>query len=87
MNPDFTSYEAYLERYKLFYSEEGDQRPPMMSPEEFHMRFDLLRDSYKIYQQYIDMGQVEEGAIYYQNVINHLENQLAIADGLNNFTQ
>ncbi|WP_044642399.1 hypothetical protein [Risungbinella massiliensis] len=87
MNQDFTSYDAYLERYRLFYDEEGDERPPIMSQEEFQQRFDLLRDSYQVYQQYIDMGQVEQGSIYYQSVINGLENLLAIADGTDNFSQ
>lgn len=87
MEQDFSTYEAYLERYRLFYSEEGDGRPPIMSEIDFQHRFNLLRDSYQIYQQFIDMGQVEEGSHYYQNVINGLEDQLAIADGSDNFSQ
>lgn len=87
MNQDFSSYDAYLERYRLFYDEEGDGRPPMISQEEFQQLFALLRDSYEVYQQYVDMGNVEQGAIYYQSVINGLENQLAIADGTDNFSQ
>lgn len=85
MNPDFSSYEAYVERYNTFYDEEEKNRPPLMSREEFQQRFNLLRDSYQVYQQYLDMGEVDSGANYYRSIINQLENQLAIADASDNF--
>ncbi|OYD07694.1 hypothetical protein [Paludifilum halophilum] len=85
MLSDFSSYQAYLDRYKTFYSEEGDNRPPMLSEEDFQENFRLLEESYANYRRMILQGQEEEASYYYLNVINMLENQLAIADGADNF--
>ncbi|MFC4076706.1 hypothetical protein [Salinithrix halophila] len=87
MQHPFTSYQAYLERYRLFWSEEGDDRPPMMTEENFQHTFQLLRESYGNYRDLINQGQEEEAAHYYANVINSLENDLAIADGSDNFLE
>ncbi|SFS81672.1 hypothetical protein [Marininema halotolerans] len=83
----FTTYEAYQERYRLFWSEEGDHRPPLMSKHQFKGKFQLLRESYITYRDLLTQGQEEEAAMYYMNVINFLENELAIADGTDNFLQ
>lgn len=83
----FESYEAYLDRYKLFYSEEGDHRPPIMSEEEFQESFRALQHSYIAYQDMLKMGHMEQAQNYYQSLINDLENQLAIADASDNFGQ
>ena len=85
MIQDFSSYEAYLERYRMFWSEEGDGRPPMLSPEEFREKFQLLRECYRTYREMIQDGREDKTADYYVNVINSLENELAIADGSDNF--
>ncbi|MBA4542606.1 MULTISPECIES: hypothetical protein [Thermoactinomyces] len=85
MNPDFTSYDAYIERYKMFYNEEGDNRPPIMDEPEFNKTFRLLAESYDTYQNLIEMGHMDQAATYYANVINTLENRLAIADASDNF--
>jgi hypothetical protein len=85
MIQDFSSYEAYLERYRMFWSEEGDGRPPMLSPEEFREKFQLLRECYRTYREMIQDGREDKAADYYVNVINSLENELAIADGSDNF--
>lgn len=85
MNPDFSTYEAYMERYKMFWSEEGDGRPPMLTEEGFRRSFQLLKESYQIYRQLLQQGQEEEAAYYYLNVIQSLENELAVADGADNF--
>jgi hypothetical protein len=84
---DFPSYEAYLERYKMFYSEEGDHRPPILEQNDFHHYFNVLRDSYQSLADLRAMGKFEQARQYYQEVINPLENLLAIADGSNNFTE
>lgn len=81
----FETYEAYMERYKMFWSEEGDGRPPMLEKREFQRKFALLRDSYQTYWGLIQSGQEDQAAHYYLNVINSLENELAIADGADNF--
>ncbi len=81
----FETYEAYIERYKMFWSEEGDGRPPMLEKEEFQRKFKLLRDSYKTYWELIKSGEEDKAANYYLNVLNRLENELAIADGADNF--
>lgn len=83
----FDSYDAYQERYRLFYSEEGDQRPPMMNEEEFHERFQMLVESYQSYRDLVVMGNQDQANLFYQQVINQLENQLAIADASDNFGQ
>lgn len=85
MIQDFSSYEAYLERYRMFWSEEGDGRPPMLSPGEFREKFQLLRECYRTYREMIQDGREDKAADYYVNVINSLENELAIADGSDNF--
>ncbi|MGA9172703.1 MAG: hypothetical protein WBZ33_01815 [Thermoactinomyces sp.] len=85
MNPDFTSYDAYMERYKTFYNEEGDGRPPLMEEPEFNKTFQLLAESYETYENLIEMGHLDQAATYYANVINSLENRLAIADASDNF--
>lgn len=87
MAKPFESYEAYLDRYKTFYSEEGDHRPPIMSEEEFQENFRALRHSYIAYQDMLKMGHMDQAQIYYQSLINDLENQLAIADASDNFGQ
>jgi hypothetical protein len=83
----FTTYEAYLDRYKTYYNEEGDGRPPVLSAHEFTEQFQLLHNSYQAYHDLIQMGHTDQAALYYVNVINQLEDQLAIADGSNNFGQ
>jgi hypothetical protein len=83
----FTTYEAYLDRYKTYYNEEGDERPPVLSAQEFTEQFQLLHNSYQAYYDLIQMGHTDQAARYYVNVINQLEDQLAIADGSNNFGQ
>lgn len=85
MQSDFSSYEAYLERYRMFYSEEDDQRPPILDRKSFQENFRLLKESYKAYQDLIKMGKMEEASQYYATVINGLENRLAIADASDNF--
>ncbi|RAL25889.1 hypothetical protein [Thermoflavimicrobium daqui] len=85
MIQDFSSYEAYLERYKMFYCEEGDGRPPILSEDQFQYYFDLLKESYQAYNELAEMGHREEARNYYQQVINGLENMLAVADGTDNF--
>ncbi|SMO50071.1 hypothetical protein [Melghirimyces algeriensis] len=84
---NFPTYQAYLERYKMFWSEEGDGRPPLLSEQEFQQSFQLLRDSYQTYQDMIDQGMEDQAAHYYMNVIHFLENKLAIADGYDNFIE
>ena len=81
---DVSSYDAYLERYRMFWSEEGDGRPPMLSEEEFRKKFQLLCECYKTYRDLMQDGQEDKAAHYYVNVINSLENELAIADGSDN---
>ncbi|GGA36145.1 hypothetical protein GCM10007416_06290 [Kroppenstedtia guangzhouensis] len=85
MSYQFSTYQAYLERYKTFWSEEGDHRPPILTEESFHNNFRLLRESYDTYRNLINQGMETEAAAYYGNVINSLENELAIADGFDNF--
>jgi hypothetical protein len=85
MNPDFSSYEAYQERYRMFWSEEGDGRPPMLDRKEFQRTFAALRDSYEAYEDLVQMAKTDQAARYYANVINELENRLAIADASDNF--
>jgi len=85
MHPDFFSYDAYLERYKLFYNEEGDGRPPILNQEQFQEKFRLLQQSYQAYEDLIRLGKTDQAAQYYAHVINELENQLAIADASDNF--
>lgn len=84
MISDFSSYDAYVERYKMFWSEEGDGRPPMLTREEFREKFKLLCDCYRTYWELMQDGQRDQAANYYINVINSLENELAIADGSDN---
>jgi hypothetical protein len=86
MEPFYT-YEAYRDRYKTFYDEEGDGRPGMLTVQEFDEQFQLLRDSYQAYHDLIQMGHTTEAALYYSQIINQLENQLAIADASDNFKQ
>ncbi|MCH5583896.1 hypothetical protein MK805_02800 [Shimazuella sp. AN120528] len=83
----FSTYEAYLNRYKTYYDEEGDERPGMLTSEEFYKQFKLLRESYQAYHDLIQMGQTTEASLYYTQIINQLENQLAIADASDNFRQ
>lgn len=71
----------------MFYSEEGDGRPPILSEEEFQENFRALQHSYIAYQDLIKMGHMEQAQMYYQSLINNLENQLAIADASDNFGQ
>lgn len=85
MHSDFLSYEAYLERYKMFYNEEGDDRPPILDQTEFQEHFRLLKQSYEVYEDLVRMGKMDEAAQYYAHVINDLENRLAIADASDNF--
>ncbi|AUS09437.1 hypothetical protein C1X05_11845 [Laceyella sacchari] len=85
MHDDFASYEAYLERYKMFYDEEGDGRPPIVSREQFAETFRLLKESYQAYEDMLRMGHMDQAANYYTQVINKLENTLAIADASDNF--
>jgi hypothetical protein len=87
MIQDFSSYEAYLERYKMFYNEEGDERPPILSEQQFAEYFRLLKESYDAYEQLVQMGQIEEATNYYQQFINGLEDLLAIADASDNFSR
>lgn len=82
---EFSTYSAYLDRYRTFWSEEGDGRPPILTEETFHKNFRLLRESYDTYRDMINQGMEQEAANYYANVINLLENELAIADGYDNF--
>ncbi|PTX64892.1 hypothetical protein C8P63_101112 [Melghirimyces profundicolus] len=82
---DFSTYEAYLDRYRTFWSEEGDGRPDLLSEEGFETTFRLLQESYQTYRDMMNQGMEEEAAHYYSNVINFLENELAIADGYDNF--
>ncbi|PTM59451.1 hypothetical protein [Desmospora activa] len=81
----FHTYEAYLDRYRTFWSEEGDGRPGIMDESDFSRCMKLLRESYDNYQGLLISGQEEEAATYYGHVIHALENQLAIADGSDNF--
>jgi hypothetical protein len=83
----FSTYEAYLDRYKTYYDEEGDGRPGMLSAHEFEEQFQLLRDSYQAYHDLIQMGHTTEASLYYSQIINQLENQLTIADASDNFRQ
>ncbi|MBA4600732.1 hypothetical protein [Thermoactinomyces mirandus] len=85
MNHDFYSYEAYLERYKTFYDEEGDNRPPILEREQFFRLLQLLKESYETYKEMAQLGHMEQAANYYSSVINDLENKLAIADASDNF--
>lgn len=85
MNHDFSSYEAYLERYKMFYDEEGDNRPPILEHEQFMRLFQLLKESYGTYKEMIELGHRKQAANYYSSVISDLENKLAIADASDNF--
>lgn len=85
MPPDFSTYEAYLDRYRTFWSDVEDQRLPLLSEEDFNQNFRLLGDSYRTYREMVHQGMEEEAAHYYTRVINPLENELAIADGFNNF--
>jgi hypothetical protein len=84
---DFSTYEAYIERYKMFYSEEGDGRPPILDQSDFQHYFNVLRDSYQTMYDLRAMGKWDQARQYYQEVINPLENLLAIADGSDNFIQ
>ncbi|SFJ08184.1 hypothetical protein [Thermoflavimicrobium dichotomicum] len=86
MIQDFSSYDAYLERYKMFYNEEGDERPPFLSEDQFQYHFQLLQESYQAYEELVQMGHMDEARNYYQQVINGLENILAIADASDNFS-
>lgn len=81
----FSTYQAYLERYRTFWSEEGDGRPPILTEGGFQRKFRLLRESYDTYRDLINQGMEQEAANYYTNIINLLENELAIADGFDNF--
>ena len=83
----FQSYQAYLERYKMYYNEEGDNRPEVLTAEQFEEQFQILRDSYQAYHDLIQMGHTTEASLYYSQIINQLENQLAIADASDNFNQ
>lgn len=83
----FSTYEAYIDRYKTYYDEEGDERPRILSAEEFTDQFQLLRESYQAYYDLIQMGHTTEASLYYSQIINQLENQLAIADASDNFRQ
>jgi hypothetical protein len=83
----FATYEAYLDRYKTFYDEEGDGRPGMLTAEQFQEHFELLQESYQSYHDLIQMGHISEASLYYSQIINQLENQLAIADASDNFRQ
>lgn len=81
----FHTYEAYLDRYRTFWSEEGDGRPPIMEEKDFSRCMELLRESYDTYRELLMSGQEEDAAVYYSRVIHALENQLAVADGSDNF--
>jgi len=81
---DLSSYDGYLERYRMYWSEEGADRPPMLSPEEYREKYKLLCECYRIYWQLMRDGEKDKAANYYINVINSLENELAIADGSDN---
>lgn len=83
----FASYQAYLDRYKTYYDEEGDGRPSMLTSHEFEEQFRLLRDSYQAYHDLIQMGHTTEASLYYSQIINQLENSLAIADASDNLGQ
>ncbi|MBA4493195.1 hypothetical protein ACFO25_07050 [Paenactinomyces guangxiensis] len=83
MNPDFFSYDAYLERYKMFYNEEGDGRPSILSEEQFKGRL-LLKECYQAYEDLVQTGQIDRASNYYSQVINKLENELAMADASDN---
>ncbi|WP_124727799.1 hypothetical protein [Staphylospora marina] len=85
MHPDFSSYEAYLERYRMFWSEEGDDRPPLLGPDEFRETFEALKKAYEAMEDLERMGKMDEASAYYTGIINDLENQLAIADASDNF--
>ncbi|GGE14835.1 hypothetical protein GCM10011571_15440 [Marinithermofilum abyssi] len=85
MTREFFTYEAYIDRYKTFWSEEGDGRPEIMSREGFQQSMHLLQDCYETYRNMIQLGQEQEASRYYLNIINPLENELAIADGTDNF--
>jgi hypothetical protein len=82
---DFYSFEAYRDRYRTFWSEEGDGRPPLMEEDEFQRCMELLRESYDNYRGLLLSGREEQAAGFYSTVIHALENQLAIADGTDNF--
>ncbi|MDR6225016.1 hypothetical protein [Desmospora profundinema] len=82
---EFHTYEAYLDRYRTFWSEEGDGRPSLMEESEFNRCMKLLQESYDNYRGLLMSGQEEEAAGFYGRVIHALENQLAIADGTDNF--
>lgn len=83
----FSTYEAYCERYQMFYNEEGDNRPSMLTAEQFSEQFQLLQESYQAYNDLLQMGHTQQAALYYAQVINSLEDQLAIADASNNLNQ
>lgn len=85
MHVQFSSYDAYMERYKMFYNEEGDGRPPILDQGEFENTFRLLQESYQTYKDLMEMGKMDQASNYYAQVINKLENQLAIADASDNF--
>lgn len=74
-----------MERYKLFYDEEGDNRPPVLDREQFTRLFQLLQESYETYKEMMELGHRKQAANYYGSVISDLENKLAIADASDNF--
>lgn len=81
---DVSSYDDYLKRYRMFWSEEGDDRPPMLSREEYREKYGLLCECYRTYWELMQGGQEDKAATYYTRVINSLENELALADGSDN---
>jgi len=84
MVTDLSSYDAYVARYQMYWSEEGTGRPPMLSPEEYREKYKLLCECYRTYWEMMRDGRKDKAANYYINVINSLENELAIADGSDN---
>ncbi|MFC7440595.1 SGNH/GDSL hydrolase family protein [Laceyella putida] len=63
----------------------NDILQPIFSREQFQETFQLLKESYQAYEDMLRMGHVDQAANYYAQVINRLENTLAIADASDNF--
>ncbi|MBD1371192.1 hypothetical protein IC620_02315 [Hazenella sp. IB182357] len=84
MHSQFFTYDAYKERYQLFYSDPDTEKPNMLAPAQFTEQLQLLKDSYQVYDDLVQMGRIQQASTYFYSVVNHLENQLAIADASDN---
>ena len=58
---DVSSYDDYLKRYRMFWSEEGDDRPPMLSREEYREKYGLLCECYRTYWELMQGGTGGQG--------------------------